>query len=218
MIQHTTSTAIVPSVAGPLPRRAPSLSVIPRGARPRPHRASFPSFISSEERPLSRRAPSPSVISSAARNLSYGLSGGSSASPAVREAAGCVEVLTRDFAGGVLGFAQPEHPAAGGAFLELAFPATKYLRIFSSRFGPSPRIASKSSTLLNAPYDLRICKIFPAVAGPIPGTSCSSSEVAALIFTGVAGGFFLANAHGQSSRQKIRGTRDANDRHAMAGL
>jgi len=32
------------------------------------------------------------------------------------------------------------------------------------------RMASKSSTLLNGPYDLRICRIFCAVAGPIPGT------------------------------------------------
>jgi hypothetical protein len=174
MIEQTTSTSIFPSADGTQSRRAP-----------------FPSVISSEERPLSRRAPSPSVISSAARNLSYGLSGGSSASPAVREAAGCVEVLTGDFPAGVLGFAQPEHPAAGDAFLELVFPATKYLRIFASRFGPSPRIASKSSTLLNAPYDFRICKIFSAVAGPIPGTSCSSSDVAALIFTGCDGGFFF---------------------------
>src|SRR5712664_2768178 len=71
------------------------------------------------------------------------------------------------------------------------FPTVKYLRIFSSRFGPSPRIASKSSTLLNAPYDLRICKILSAVAGPIPGTCCNSSDVAVLMFTGLAGGFFL---------------------------
>ena len=40
-------------------------------------------------------------------------------------------------------------------------------------------MASKSSTLLNAPYDLRISKIFSAVAGPIPGTNCSSSDGAA---------------------------------------
>jgi hypothetical protein len=61
-----------------------------------------------------------------------------------------------DFADGVAGFA-----AAG-------FPTVKYLRIFSKRFSPSPRIASKSSTLLNAPYDLRICKILSAVASLIP--------------------------------------------------
>jgi hypothetical protein len=186
MIQHTTSTAIVPSVAGPLPRRA-----LPICHSERSEESAF----------------------------SFGVyCGGSSASPEVCGAVGGAEVFTCDFPGGVLGFAQPEHPAAGDAFLELVFPATKYLRIFSSRFGPSPRIASKSSTLLNAPYDLRICKIFSVVAGPISGTSCSSSDVAALIFTGVAAGFFLANAQGQSNRQKIRGTRDANDRHVMAGL
>src|SRR6267378_6266169 len=79
---------------------------------------------------------------------------------------------------------------AGGCALRV-LPTVKYLRIFSSRFGPSPRIASKSSTLLKAPYDLRICKILSAVAGPVPGTGCSSSDVAVLRFTGLAGGFFL---------------------------
>jgi hypothetical protein len=63
-------------------------------------------------------------------------------------------------------------------------PAIKYLRILSRRFLPMPRIASKSSTLLNGPYDLRICKILSAVAGPIPGTSCNCSDVAALILIG----------------------------------
>ncbi len=139
-----------------------------------------------------------------------------SSSPAVCEVAGCGDVLTGDFAGGGLGFAQPGQPAAGEAFLELGFPATKYLRIFSRRFGPSPRIASKSSTLLNGPYDFRICNIFSAVDGPIPGTSCNSSEVAELMFTCCAGGFFLANAQVPNSRQTIRGPRIANDRHAMA--
>src|SRR5712691_309888 len=85
-----------------------------------------------------------------------------------------------DFVDGVVGF-----DAAG-------FPTVKYLRILSSRFAPSPRIASKSSTLLNGPYVLRICKILPAVAGPIPGTCCNSSDVAVLRFTGRAGGFFFA--------------------------
>src|SRR5467141_5414996 len=84
-----------------------------------------------------------------------------------------------DFAGGAVGF-----EAAG-------FPTVKYFRILSSRFAPSPRIASKSSTLLNSPYVLRICKILPAVAGPIPGTCCNCSEVAVFRFTGLSGGFFL---------------------------
>src|SRR6266404_5209400 len=98
-----------------------------------------------------------------------------------------------DFAGGVVGF-----DAAG-------FPTVKYFRILSRRFAPSPRIASKSSTLLNGPYALRICKILPAVAGPIPGTCCSCSEVAVLRFTGRSGGFFLVpNEHAGNSRPRIR--------------
>src|SRR5215467_7067251 len=77
--------------------------------------------------------------------------------------------FSADFSGGsevAAGF-------AGGAstFEEFVFPTVRYLRILSRRFSPRPRIASKSSTLLKGPYDLRICKIFCAVAGPIPGTS-----------------------------------------------
>jgi len=71
-----------------------------------------------------------------------------------------------------------------------------YLRIFSMRFGPMPLIARKSSTLLNAPYDLRIFKILSAVDGPIPGTSCNSSAVAVFRFTGRNGGFLLARETG----------------------
>src|SRR5467141_3413378 len=97
------------------------------------------------------------------------------------------------FAGGIVGF-----DAAG-------FPTVKYLRIFSRRFAPSPRIASKSSTLLNGPYVLRICKILPAVAGPIPGTCCSCSEVAVFRFTGRSGGFFLvASKLWENRRPKTR--------------
>src|SRR6266853_877656 len=88
---------------------------------------------------------------------------------------------------------------------DAALPIVKYLRIFSRRFCPSPRIDSKSSTLLNAPYDLRICRIFSAVAGPIPGTCCNSSDVAVLMFTGLAGGFFLASTHVLKRRQRMRG-------------
>jgi len=113
-----------------------------------------------------------------------------------------------DFTGGIVGFG-----AAG-------FPTVKYLRIFSRRFAPSPRMASKSSTLLNAPYDLRICKIFSAVAGPIPGTCCSSSDVAALMFTGFNGGFFFApRTAGEQiklRKRKRRENRDEKDRRAMA--
>jgi len=87
---------------------------------------------------------------------------------------------------------------AGVAFVEPAFaaaalPTVKYLRILSSRFLPMPLIESKSSTLLNAPYDFRICKIFSAVAGPIPGTSCNCSELAVFILIGASGGFFVAS-------------------------
>lgn len=82
---------------------------------------------------------------------------------------------------------------AAGLLDEPALPTVRYLRIFSRRLGPMPLIASKSSTLLNAPYALRICKIFSAVTGPIPGTCCNSSDVAVFKFTGAAGGFLLAH-------------------------
>jgi hypothetical protein len=87
------------------------------------------------------------------------------------------------------------------------FPVVKYLRIFSSRFGLSPRIASKSSTLLNGPYDSRIFSISAAVAGPIPGTYCNCSDVAVFRFTGFSGGFFLAPsglAENRNTRQAAR--------------
>jgi hypothetical protein len=88
-------------------------------------------------------------------------------------------------------------------------PATRYFRIFSSRLAPMPRIANKSSTLLNAPYDLRICKILSAVAGPIPGTNCNSSDVAVFKLIGAGGGFFLAakregTKHDTQSTKQIR--------------
>lgn len=105
---------------------------------------------------------------------------------------------------------------AGLFFAGGVFPTVRYLRIFSRRFGPRPRIASKSSTFLKEPYDLRICKILPAVTGPIPGTSCNSSKFAVLMLIGCAGGFFLANAPGAHSRNGMRTARIANDRHAMA--
>jgi hypothetical protein len=80
----------------------------------------------------------------------------------------------------------------------------RYLRIFSRRFGPMPRIALKSSTLLNAPYDLRICKIFSAVTGPMPGTNWSSSDVAVFKLTGAAGGFFFADAENRNTENERR--------------
>jgi len=63
-------------------------------------------------------------------------------------------------------------------FGAVAFPTVKYLRIISSDFPPSPHIASKSSTLLNPPTTSAAARFFFAVAGPIPGTRCSSSAVA----------------------------------------
>jgi len=95
-----------------------------------------------------------------------------------------------------------------GFFCEAAFPTVKYLRIFSSLLGPMPRIARKSSTLLNGPYDFRICKIFSAVTGPIPGTSCSSSEFAVLMLTGATGGFFLAKS-GTGNREQMANRKTA---------
>src|SRR4029077_19470038 len=101
-------------------------------------------------------------------------------------------------AGGAFGGGVVDFDAAG-------FPTVKYFRIFSRRFAPSPRIASKSSVLLNGPYVLRICKILPAVAGPIPGTCCSCSEFAVLRLTGRSGGFFLvASKLCENRRPKAR--------------
>ncbi len=114
--------------------------------------------------------------------------------------------------------------ADGGAagFVAAGLPTVKYLRIFSRRLGPRPRIASKSSTLLNAPYDFRIRTIFSAVAGPIPGTSCNSSDVAVLMFTGFAGGFFFppetAGKQTKLRERKRRENRDKQNRHAMMEL
>jgi len=101
----------------------------------------------------------------------------------------------------------------GAALLTL-----KYLRILSRRLGPMPLMASKSSTLLNTPYALRICKIFSAVAGPIPGTNCSCSDVAVFKFTGAAGGFFfatklLASTQGSASSRRT----EARSRAIMGG-
>src|ERR1700682_1502783 len=97
--------------------------------------------------------------------------------------------------------------AGGGVDLDAAgFPTGKYFRILSRRFAPRPRIASKSSTLLKGPYVLRICKILPAVAGPIPGTCCSCSEFAVLRLTGRSGGFFFAK-QGKAATQSAHMTR-----------
>ncbi len=170
-------------------------SIIPCATRPLLRLLRCSGVIPSVVGPRPRHARSLSVISSEARNLSYGLSSG--------------------FSAGRVDFAD------GAGFGAAGFPTVKYLRIFSSRFGPSPRIASKSSTLLNAPYDLRICRIFSAVAGPIPGTCCSSSDVAVLRFIGRAGGFFFpasTEAEVIRPRKRIEERRRISNRHAIAKL
>jgi hypothetical protein len=118
---------------------------------------------------------------------------------------------------GFTGLGIARFAAEAGLLAGEALPVVKYLRIFSSRLAPMPRIANKSSTLLNAPYDLRICKILSAVAGPIPGTNCNSSEVAVFKLIGAGGGFFLAarrhgTTHNVHSTRQIR----AKDRQAIA--
>jgi hypothetical protein len=84
-----------------------------------------------------------------------------------------------------------------------ACPATRYFLIFSSLFGPIPRTDNKSSTFLNAPYDFLIARIFSAVAGPIPGTSCSCAELAELMSTGWVGGFFVAAIAGTNRKAQL---------------
>src|SRR6267142_1156924 len=147
---------------------------------------------------LAPRAFPPAVIPSEARNLSDGLPGGFSAGGA-------------DLAGGGVSLS-----AAG-------FPTVKYLRILSRRLAPSPRIASKSSTLLNGPYVLRICKILPAVAGPIPGTCCNCSEVAVSRFAGRSGDFSLVPGKLGGQNRRPRPTKKKSNRQrerqgAIAGI
>jgi hypothetical protein len=78
-------------------------------------------------------------------------------------------------------------------------------------------MALKSSTLLNAPYDLRICKIFSAVTGPMPGTNCSSSDVAVFKLTGAAGGFFFAGKLAVSAQKAASSKRiPSQERHNIA--
>jgi hypothetical protein len=127
------------------------------------------------------QAPTKVVIPSVARNLLF-LGVVASYNSGLGGSAGTVEGFV-----GVEGFG-----ALAGLVADVALPTVRYLRIFSRRFGPMPRMALRSSTLLNAPYDLRICKIFSAVTGPMPGTNCNSSDVAVFKLTGATGGFFLA--------------------------
>jgi hypothetical protein len=104
------------------------------------------------------------------------------------------------FAGGDLGCAGAAC-ARGAAFLVCgAFPTVRYFRILSSRFGPIPWIASRSSTLLNAPYDFRICRILSAAEGPMPGTCCNFAALAEFKLIGCVGGFFLARTASAQQR------------------
>ena len=159
-----------------------------------PARAEFPHGVGL------KRARTTLVIPSEARNLLFVQAGKRAASYRDRQggSAGAVEGFGGVAAfGGVAGFA-----ADVGLLCDAALPTVKYLRIFSRRFGPMPRIALKSSTLLNAPYDLRICKIFSAVTGPIPGTNCNSSDVAVFKLTGAGGGFLLARSAAGNRQQR----------------
>ena len=121
-----------------------------------------------------RTASSPRVF--CGENLSYSFSGGFS-------------VGGVDFADGVAGF-----PAA-------SFPTVKYLRIFLRRFAPSPRIASKSSTLLKAPHDLRICKILSAVAGPLPRHQLQFFRGRRIEIYRLGGLLFPSRVHGRGKDQ-----------------
>jgi len=178
-----------------LASRTASPPVIPNEAG----RFSLPLSLPRKRRPADVRTAAPSRAF-CAMNLSSDSTGGSVGSLSGGSAAAGVVAFGGAFAG-ALGFAHPEHAFAGVVCCTPGFPTVKYLRIFSRRLGPRPRIASKSSTLLNAPYDLRICKILSAVAGPIPGTNCNCSEFAVLMLTGCAGGFFFpAKAAGENSR------------------
>ena len=142
------------------------------------------------------------VIPSEARNLLFlcGANSDPSYSEGSGGSAGTVEGL-----GGTAGLDGATGLAAdAGLLCEAALPTVRYLRIFSSRFGPMPRTARKSSTLLNAPYDLRICRILSAVTGPIPGTNCNSSEVAVFKLMGAGGGFLFASRLGVAAQNATR--------------
>ncbi len=153
------------------------------------------------------------VISSEARNLL--LLRGTKRTASYREGSGGSAGTAEGF-GGATGFAGVTGLFAdAGLLCDAALPTVRYLRIFSSRFGPMPRTARKSSTLLNAPYDLRICKILSAVTGPIPGTCCNCSEVAVFRLTGDSGGFLFASRLGAivqnvTKRRAIRATQRRN--------
>jgi hypothetical protein len=148
-----------------------------------------------------RQAPRQIVIPSEARNLLF-LFGARSAS--YSEGSGGSAGTAEGF-GGAAGFAGVAGLfVAAGLLCDATLPTVRYLRIFSRRFGPMPRTARKSSTLLNAPYDLRICTILSAVTGPIPGTNCNCSEVAVFRLTGDSGGFLFASRLGATAQNATK--------------
>jgi hypothetical protein len=166
------------------------------------------------------QSPKKTVIPSEARNLLFlpsagdavNYNDGSGGSAGAAEVFGEVEGFD-----GVAGLGEFTGLAAdAGLLCDGALAIVKYLRIFSRRFGPIPRIARKSSTLLNAPYDLRICKILSAVTGPIPGTNWSSSDVAVFKLMGDGGGFFFAaSKYGMAKNAARTSEMRAIDRHAI---
>jgi hypothetical protein len=167
------------------------------GVRQAPRKTVIPSVARTSAPPSGLREENLLFVRDAGHAIGYSTESGGSAGRV--EGFGVVAGF-----GGVTGLF-----ADVGLLCDGAFATVKYLRIFSRRFGPIPRIARKSSTLLNAPYDLRICKILSAVTGPIPGTNWSSSEVAVFKLTGAAGGFFFAGSPGTiaQSAAKRRATR-----------
>jgi hypothetical protein len=160
-----------------------------------------PAGVQLETKVKMRQARKQIVIPSEVRNLLFlcGTNRATSYSEGSGTSAGTAEGF-----GGDAGFAGVGGLFAAGLLCDAALPTVRYLRIFSSRFGPIPRTARKSSTLLNAPYDLRICKILSAVTGPIPGTNCNSSDVAVFKLTGAGGGFLFASRPGGAAQNATR--------------
>ena len=109
--------------------------------------AKFPRTIPPRKN-LACKNPVTFVIPSDARNLLFlrGTEHTASYRQGSGGSAGTVEGL-----GGTVGFAGVTGLFAAGLLCDATLPTVRYLRIFSSRFGPIPRTARKSSTLLNAP-------------------------------------------------------------------
>ncbi len=126
--------------ARPRPRHTLTLRVIPNGAGQlflpaSLLRSTCPDLVG--KIPIRSESGRPADV----RNLSYGLSGDFPAA--------AVDLARGFSAGGATGFCAGGDCSAG--FAAAGFPTVKYLRIFSRRLGPSPRIARRSSTDLNGP-------------------------------------------------------------------